>query len=133
VAFFSCGHTLTVTLAGAAREEKGNGGGGSIVRLPVVDTERVLGLKNEVVCHFEMAVDMVRGGITNSLMQPPTMSAANSKQHTNSLFNSSSLPLSTTGNLIWLPPPPTSLLLLSGTSYHYGQSMSTADKSHSVG
>jgi hypothetical protein len=33
------------------------------VRLPDVDTERLVGLKNKMVGHFELAADVVRGGI----------------------------------------------------------------------
>ena len=44
-------------LAGAGKGEKRNGG--SRVRLSGVDTGRLLGLKNELVWHFELVADMV--------------------------------------------------------------------------
>jgi hypothetical protein len=33
------------------------------VRLPDVDTRRLSGFKYELVCHFELVLGMVRGGI----------------------------------------------------------------------
>ena len=49
-------------LAGGTRGEKGSKGGGGQVRLLDVDTGRLLGLKYKLICHFKLAVDMVRGG-----------------------------------------------------------------------
>ena len=43
---------------------KESGGGGNQVKLPDVDTGRLVGLKNKLVCHFELTVDVVRDGIS---------------------------------------------------------------------
>ena len=37
------------------------------VRVPDVDIRRLSGLKFKLVCHFELAVDLVRGGIREFL------------------------------------------------------------------
>ena len=47
-------------LAGVARGEKGIGSGGGQERLPDVDTGRLSGLNYKLVCHFELAQDLVR-------------------------------------------------------------------------
>ena len=62
VAFISCRGRLTIMLASATRGKKGSRDGGSKVRLPDVDTERLLEL-NVLVCSFELAVDVVGGDI----------------------------------------------------------------------
>ena len=54
VAFISHTSRQTVMLAGAM--------GGGKVRLPNVNTGRLSGLKNELVCHFKLVVNMVEGG-----------------------------------------------------------------------
>ena len=47
-------------LAGAAMWGEGKWGGGGRVMLLDVDTERLLGLKYKLVCHFELAADVDR-------------------------------------------------------------------------
>ena len=46
-------------LADAARGEKRSRSGGSRVSLLDVDTGRLVGLKNMLVCYFELAVDLI--------------------------------------------------------------------------
>ena len=66
VAFISCRCRLTKVLADAARGEKGSKGGRGQVRLLVVDTRKLLGLKYELICYFKLVMDMV-GGESGSL------------------------------------------------------------------
>ena len=40
-----------------------SGSGGTQVRLPDVDIKKLSGLKNELVCRFKLAADMIGGGI----------------------------------------------------------------------
>ena len=46
-------------LAGAARGDTGSKGGEGQVRLPDVDTRRLLRLKYKLICHFKLETDMV--------------------------------------------------------------------------
>ena len=59
MAFISCRGRLTKVLAGAAREQTGSKGGGGRVRLSDVDTRKLAGFQNELICNFILAVDMV--------------------------------------------------------------------------
>jgi hypothetical protein len=66
VAFISCRSRLTIILVGAAKGEKGNGGGGGQVKLPDVNTEKLSDLKYELVCHFKLTAHM-DGVVSGSL------------------------------------------------------------------
>ena len=59
MALISCRSRLTKVCAGAAIGEKGSKGEVGRVRLPDVDTGRLLGLKYKLMCHFKLTVDMV--------------------------------------------------------------------------
>ena len=50
-------------LPGAARGTKGSKGGEGRVRLSNVHTAELAGFEDKLICHFILAVDMVRGGI----------------------------------------------------------------------
>ena len=50
-------------LAGATRAKKGSGDGGALRRLLDVNTGRQSGFKYELVCHFELAVDITEGDV----------------------------------------------------------------------
>ena len=63
VAFINCRGRLTIMLAAAARGKKRSGIGENQVRLLDIDTRRLLGFKDELVCHSELAADIGRGGI----------------------------------------------------------------------
>ena len=47
-------------LACAARRGKGSKGGGGRVKLPDIDTRRLLELKYKLICHFKLAADNIR-------------------------------------------------------------------------
>ena len=49
-------------LAGAAREENRNKGGGGQVKLSNVDTRGLSGLENKLMCCFKLVADMFGGG-----------------------------------------------------------------------
>jgi hypothetical protein len=60
VVFVSGRSRLTKVLTGAASREKGNKGGRGQVRLLDVDTGRLLGLKNTLICRFKLTAGIVR-------------------------------------------------------------------------
>ena len=59
MAFISCRTRLTKVSAGTGRRETGSKGGAGRVRLSHVDTGELEGFKDELICRFMLAVDMV--------------------------------------------------------------------------
>ena len=59
-------------LAGAGRGEKGSKGRGDRVMLSNVDTEELAGFKDELICLFILAADMVGGGIWEFVTDQPS-------------------------------------------------------------
>ena len=64
MAFISGRNRLTILLASAARGKKGSGNGEGQMSLPDVNKGRLSRLKYKLLCHFELAMDMVEGGST---------------------------------------------------------------------
>ena len=62
MAFISYRCRLTKVLAGATRGEKGSKGRGDQLRLSNVNTGKLAGFKDKLICCFILAADMVRGG-----------------------------------------------------------------------
>ena len=61
VSFISCRSRLTIMLTGAASGEKGRGGGGGQVRLPDVNTRRLVGIEVQVGMLFQINGGYGRG------------------------------------------------------------------------